>query len=801
MERRFIQFVFLAACVLVSLQLIKAIQDPPKPPQEDPDALAELDPEKAEIPGGEQPDGEADPDRPPGDLEADETHPPSLVSLGSIDHTTGHNLLVTLDSRGAAVRRVELASPRFLSYEHEQDGGYLGHLSVESLINGGAQVRVVGHGTPAFQAKCTDGSISGGLAAGDILRAIDGAEIRHRGDLELVLATTEPGQTVKIELDRPEAVAAGEESAVDEGDNPPAKPATRSLTFDVTLGQHPVEIIKPESTLSQDAAEGEMAMVSHPAAFLTTLARVGEKYAGHQNFEIRGIDSLFERDWKTTVVSENEVHFEAIVEFVENGDENNPHRLRLIKKYRLPDPVPGDNPARDEGYHINYSLEIHNDGDQVTDVAYRQMGPSGLPLEGYWYAHKIHRGWSGAGVRDVTWEARSGSPFEMFTVASIVSRAENKDGERETLMFSPEDAPLTRYAGVDAQYFNCSLLFDHEESTRNEIPLTRGSALPIGPIDTQLKRRTNVSYKLDSRVLKIAPGHHVAHEFRIFAGPKLPALLENYGLENVDYYGWFGFVSRPLLFVLHTLYIPLQNYGLAIILLTVMVRGAMYPISRKQTKNMQLQAQLAPELKKLRDMYKDQPEKMASAQSALFKKYNFNPVGGCGMMFLQLPIFLGLYRGLAVDINLRQAPLIPGVQWCSNLSAPDQLWRWDHLLPSFLAGPEGWLGPFLNILPLVTVVLFLIQQKLFMPPPQDEQQKMQQQVMTFMMLFIGVMFFRVPSGLCIYFITSSIWGIVERKLLPQPKKVVVDPLTVEPDTQAKKAKVRTGASTRKKKQK
>ncbi|MEX0794348.1 MAG: YidC/Oxa1 family insertase periplasmic-domain containing protein, partial [Pirellulaceae bacterium] len=333
------------------------------------------------------------------------------------------------------------------------------------------------------------------------------------------------------------------------------------------------------------------------------------------------------------------------------------------------------------------------------------------------------------------------------------------------------------------------------------IPLTRGSALPIGPIDTQLKRRTNVSYKLDSRVLKIAPGHHVAHEFRIFAGPKVPAVLENYGLENVDYYGWFGFVSRPLLFVLHTLYIPLQNYGLAIILLTVMVRGAMYPISRKQTKNMQLQAQLAPELKKLRDMYKDQPEKMASAQSALFKKYNFNPVGGCGMMFLQLPIFLGLYRGLAVDINLRQAPLIPGVQWCSNLSAPDQLWRWDHLLPSFLAGPEGWLGPFLNILPLVTVVLFLIQQKLFMPPPQDEQQKMQQQVMTFMMLFIGVMFFRVPSGLCIYFITSSIWGIVERKLLPQPKKVVVDPLTVEPDTQAKKAKVRTGASTRKKKQK
>ncbi|MHB1036532.1 MAG: YidC/Oxa1 family membrane protein insertase, partial [Pirellulales bacterium] len=81
--------------------------------------------------------------------------------------------------------------------------------------------------------------------------------------------------------------------------------------------------------------------------------------------------------------------------------------------------------------------------------------------------------------------------------------------------------------------------------------------------------------------------------------------------------------------------------------------------------------------------------------------------------------------------------------------------------------PTGWLGPYLNVLPLVTIALFLWQQKMFMPPPADEQAAMQQKIMSYMMIFIGVMFFKVASGLCIYFIASSAWGIAERKLLPK----------------------------------
>jgi YidC/Oxa1 family membrane protein insertase len=88
---------------------------------------------------------------------------------------------------------------------------------------------------------------------------------------------------------------------------------------------------------------------------------------------------------------------------------------------------------------------------------------------------------------------------------------------------------------------------------------------------------------------------------------------------------------------------------------------------------------------------------------------------------------------------------------------------------------QGWLGPYLNILPIFTVGLFVAQQKLFMPPPMNEQAAMQQKVMTFMMVFIGFLFFKVASGLCIYFIASSLWGIAERKLLPQPNSPPASP--------------------------
>ena len=181
---------------------------------------------------------------------------------------------------------------------------------------------------------------------------------------------------------------------------------------------------------------------------------------------------------------------------------------------------------------------------------------------------------------------------------------------------------------------------------------------------------------------------------------------------------------------------------------------------------------LQPQMKEIADKYKEDMEKRAQAQRNLFKKYNYNPFGGCFMMFFQLPIFIGLYRGLNVDIALRDQPMFPGLNWATNLSAPDQLWYWKDSLPefmSFLTAETGWLGPYFNLLPIITCVLFIVQQKLFTPPPTDEQQEMMHKMMKFAMIFMGFLFFKVPAGLCLYFITSSLWGIIERVMLPKPK--------------------------------
>jgi YidC/Oxa1 family membrane protein insertase len=161
----------------------------------------------------------------------------------------------------------------------------------------------------------------------------------------------------------------------------------------------------------------------------------------------------------------------------------------------------------------------------------------------------------------------------------------------------------------------------------------------------------------------------------------------------------------------------------------------------------------------------------------LYRKQGVSPFGTCWFMFLQMPIFMGLYYALQESITFRLAPFQPlgflGVTWIENLAAPDMLWEWGQSIP-WLTSPDAYggflyLGPYLNLLPIIAVALMIMQQKMMTPPPTDEQQEMQQKMMKYMMVFMGLMFYKVASGLCIYFIASSLWGFAERKLLPKKK--------------------------------
>jgi YidC/Oxa1 family membrane protein insertase len=161
----------------------------------------------------------------------------------------------------------------------------------------------------------------------------------------------------------------------------------------------------------------------------------------------------------------------------------------------------------------------------------------------------------------------------------------------------------------------------------------------------------------------------------------------------------------------------------------------------------------------------------------LYRKHNVNPLGGCLPLLMQMPIFFGLYFCLQESIHFRLAPFL----WIQNLAAPDMLFRWGEGIP-LISDPDNqvgfnilglipssmfYLGPYLNVLPILAVILMVFQQKMLMPPPADEQQEMQQKMMPWLSGIIGLMFYKVASGLCIYFIVSSLWGMAERKFLPK----------------------------------
>ena len=276
----------------------------------------------------------------------------------------------------------------------------------------------------------------------------------------------------------------------------------------------------------------------------------------------------------------------------------------------------------------------------------------------------------------------------------------------------------------------------------------------------------NTSFFVQSKHIILEPKARHSQHFQIFAGPKNDDILANYGMDGLIEYGWFRTIALVLGGILSFFYGIFGNYGIAIILLTVMVRACLHPLSRKQVRGAQMMGFLKPQMKRIGDKYKDDPQKKSLKTQELFGKYGYNPLSGCLPVFFQMPIFFGLYRSIMVNTELRGEPLLNGLNWCTNLAGPDMLVYWGEQSAIFI-NRGGFLGPYLNLLPIITIALFMLQQKIYAPPTTDDTQKMAQKMMKFMMLFMGIMFFRVASGLCIYFIASSTWGLLERKMLPK----------------------------------
>lgn len=255
--------------------------------------------------------------------------------------------------------------------------------------------------------------------------------------------------------------------------------------------------------------------------------------------------------------------------------------------------------------------------------------------------------------------------------------------------------------------------------------------------------------------LLFPPGMFTA-DLTVYAGPKELDRLEaaGHGLRKVVDLGWFTFVALPMLQGLRFLYRFTHNYGVAIILLTVVIKVLFYPLTKKSFASMRAMQKLQPEMAKIRERLQDKPDEMNREIMELYKRHKVNPLGGCLPMLLQLPVFIGLYSALQNAIELRHAPFIA---WIHDLSAPDRL---GTLQLPFVEHPG------IPVLTLLMGISMFVQQ--WMTPSAADPA--QQRIMMIMPLMFTFMFINFPAGLTLYWLVNNLLTIGQQYMISREPK-------------------------------
>lgn len=246
---------------------------------------------------------------------------------------------------------------------------------------------------------------------------------------------------------------------------------------------------------------------------------------------------------------------------------------------------------------------------------------------------------------------------------------------------------------------------------------------------------------------QLAAGEAKTYQLRLYLGPKEEGNLAKAGnnLSRALDFGWFTFLARPLLVVLRWFYKYAHNYGIAIILLTVVIKIIFWPLTQKSYKSMQVMKKIQPKIAQVREKYKNDREKLNQELMMLYRTYKVNPLGGCLPMVLQIPVFFALYRMLYGAIELRHKPFM---LWINDLTAPDRL----HI---------GIDIPYLGGIPVLTLLMgasMFIQQKMTPTGGDPRQEKM----MLLMPVIFTVFFINFPSGLVLYWLVNNVLSIVQQ---------------------------------------
>ena len=283
------------------------------------------------------------------------------------------------------------------------------------------------------------------------------------------------------------------------------------------------------------------------------------------------------------------------------------------------------------------------------------------------------------------------------------------------------------------------------------------------PIEASLRKSASGAYQADyaGEPFTVAPGKAISGDTRLFAGAKEKVWLDRYEnagitkLSKAIDWGWFEWFMRPIFALLQWLFHVTGNFGVAIICLTFIVRGLMFPIADKQFRSMAVMRRIQPKMKAIQERHKDDKVKQQQAILNLYKEEKANPAAGCAPILLQIPVFYALYKTLMVSVEMRHQPFI---LWIKDLSAPDpltpvNLFGYLHFTPpAFLA---------LGVLPILLGITMYMQFKLN-PQQGDATQQQIFSIMPWVLMFVMAPF---AAGLQLYWVVSNILTIAQQKWL------------------------------------
>ncbi|MFQ1007118.1 membrane protein insertase YidC [Gilliamella apicola] len=254
---------------------------------------------------------------------------------------------------------------------------------------------------------------------------------------------------------------------------------------------------------------------------------------------------------------------------------------------------------------------------------------------------------------------------------------------------------------------------------------------------TANKSQATIGFKGESTIIQ--PGNSQTISAKLWLGPEIQNQLKetaNHLDLTVDY-GWLWFLSQPLFYLLKFIHSFVGNWGFAIIIITFIVRGILFPLTRAQYRSMAKMKLLQPRIEALKERYGDDKQKMSVETMAIYKQEKVNPIGGCLPIFIQMPIFLSLFYMLGNAVELRHAPF---AFWIYDLSAQDPY----YIFPLLMGG-----------------TMFLIQ----MMSPTPAADPLQKRLMTYMPLIFTVFFLWFPAGLVLYYIVSNLFTIAQQRII------------------------------------